>query len=206
MLDNYGKVEYYIISCPDEECEYSYSAKKLQEDLNSIVKNQKLQGVFIPLDRYPESMYDSVNVIDMSLFGARSLLIFENNVIELLIRAEGMIEYRSFSKCNLEMKKINDYLPENFDLSDDYIYDISNFDITYQYTNQTVKNVIVRETNEWSFPLSKYDEALAEIAAENYDLPEEIDFILDNGVQIRFVGDYIEYYSISIEKREEGLL
>ena len=142
----------------------------------------------------------------MSLFGARSLLIFENNVIELLIRAEGMIEYRSFSKCNLEMKKINDYLPENFDLSDDYIYDISNFDITYQYTNQTVKNVIVRETNEWSFPLSKYDEALAEIAAENYDLPEEIDFILDNGVQIRFVGDYIEYYSISIEKCEEGLL
>ena len=206
MLDNYCKVEYYIISCPDEECEYSYSAKKLQEDLNSIVKNQKLQGVFIPLDRYPESMYDSVNVIDMSLFGARSLLIFENNVIELLIRAEGMIEYRSFSKCNLEMKKINDYLPENFDLSDDYIYDISNFDITYQYTNQTVKNVIVRETNEWSFPLSKYDEALAEIAAENYDLPEEIDFILDNGVQIRFVGDYIEYYSISIEKCEEGLL
>ena len=57
-------------------------------------------------------MYDSVNVIDMSLFGARSLLIFENNVIELLIRAEGMIEYRSFSKCNLEIeKKLIDYLP-----------------------------------------------------------------------------------------------
>ena len=42
MLDNYGKVEYYIISCPDEECEYSYSAKKLQEDLNSIVKKSKV--------------------------------------------------------------------------------------------------------------------------------------------------------------------
>ena len=80
MSHRFRRIEYYIIDRPDKNWKWLYSAKEGEEELNALITNQKLQGLYISLSGYLNSASDCKNLIDLSCWGGSSLLVFENIV------------------------------------------------------------------------------------------------------------------------------
>ena len=109
----FGKQPYTVISLPDAEWVFSYSAKKFETELNKHLKGQKLRSVYIALSGYLDSMYKTADYIDLSCIGGTALIIFEKLVLQLAIHAEGMVEYRIFPDREVKMEAVFDYPTEN---------------------------------------------------------------------------------------------
>ena len=48
---------YYRIDLPDEKGAYSYSAQKLQRELNALLAGQRIQGLYVCLYGYQNSLH-----------------------------------------------------------------------------------------------------------------------------------------------------
>lgn len=138
IYERYGKVEYYKAKLPDTEWAWSYSANELQLKLMSILVGQEIEGIYVGLDGYLESMHNDKNVIDLTYMGGTVLLLFKKIVVEILIHVEGMIEYRCFSRWEIRLQKINDYPPDDMALSEKYYYNVSLHEIDYVFLGQQI--------------------------------------------------------------------
>jgi hypothetical protein len=192
------KLKYSIVDLPDTPWKYSYSAKALQAELNALFAKQTLRSIYVGLDGYLESMHSETNFIDLSYMGGTSLVVFEKVVFQLDIAVEGMIEYRCFPIWEMKYHEVFDYPPNDMVLSDKYFFNAANHEITCDYANKSINDIVVIGTDTWGFLQPTFDEAAAAAAAKENDLPGEIALRTDDCV-IRFVGDSIEYYYMIFE-------
>ena len=196
VYSQFGKQPYTIITQPDAEWEYSYSANKLETELSKNFKGQKLKSVYIALSGYLGSLYSTADCIDLSCIGGTALIIFDKLALQLAIHAEGMVEYRIFPVRDIKMKAVYDYPTENALMAGNGYFNLQDSSVSLEYAEKRVESVSVEGTGLWSgFYLPGFDEEAAELAARENDLPSEIQFRAETGV-IRFEGDSIEYYRL----------
>ncbi len=186
----------YRIEIPNGEKVYSYSAEKLQLELNALLVGQRIQGLYVCLYGYQNSLHSQTNVIDMSfLGGGGALLVFENTTLELDIQAVGMIKYRYFPSSAVTISEITNQERDNLW---NYYFCFADHDVTFDYRNAHVNCVFVKGANCWAFPQPGFDELIAEEAEERGDLPTEIDIAIDNCL-LRYYADCNEYYWVAME-------
>ena len=189
-------IRYYRIELPDSEKVYSYSAEKLQQKLNDLLMGQRIQGLYVCLFGYHNSLHSRTNIIDMSYLGGGGvLLVFEKTTLELTIQAVGMIQYRYFPSSLVQIFELTDYVPDNLW---DYYFSLADHDITFDFKNALVNSVSVKGTNCWAFHQPDYAELTAEKAAERSDLPREIDISTESCL-LRFLADNNEYYWVVMD-------
>ncbi len=189
-------IRYYRIELPDNKKVWSYSAEKLQKELNALLVGQRIRGLYVCLYGYHHSLHSRTNVIDMSyLGGGGALLVFEKTTLELEIQAVGMIKYRYFPSSAVTITEIANQEPDNMW---NYYFCLADHDITFDYRNSRINSVAVKGANCWAFPQSEFDDRIAEEAEERGDLPTEIDIATDNCL-LRYYAGIIEYYWVVIE-------
>ena len=89
------KVEYCTIHIDaTESMSWVYSAVDFQEVLDQALKGQTLKNVLVSLYGYLDSCKREKNFFDFSYMGGTLLIVAENTVLELVIHALGMMEYR----------------------------------------------------------------------------------------------------------------
>ena len=197
----FGKVNYSIITTPDEECMWYYSYLELQNELNTLCQNHTLKKVYAGLQGYLESFHHSDNYYDFSYLGGSVLLIFDNIAVELCVHGMGMIQCRTIHLWDVKIKNTKDFPPSDMGLvGDRYYYDLSSqFQLTYE--DQMVERVSVDHVDVYPFSLSGFDEEKAKIAEESNSLPDQVHFHLQNGVDFAICSDSIEYYYVELKSK-----
>ncbi len=200
-----GAITYYVASFPEKEWTWCYSAREFERLLNSRLAGQKLRTILLDFGGWNNGLRYDVNVIDMSVIGHSSLLLFEKEVLELYVHTLGMVSYRFYpaEEVILKQELYTGKLPEILDLGVPAFVDISINPITYDFKDKPLKAVRVTPSFAWAFEIKGFDESLAEQAAEKNDLPDEVIFYTEHAA-IRFSSD-VEYYWIYIEKPETSL-
>lgn len=196
--NRFGKVDYSIITKPEDELIWSYSYEDLQNKLNDVCKNHILKKVYADLHGYLESLHRDEKSCDFSFFGGSLLLIFDNIAVELIVHATGMVEYCTIMVEEIKIENRKGFTPDDMGINEDkYYYDLSNqFEVSYE--DQKVINVSVDRTDCYSFSLYGFDEEKASLAEITNSLPNNIHFQLENGVDFGIYGDYIEYFSVTL--------
>ena len=195
---NYGKQKYSIATFPSVEWKYSYSAKELEKELSNVLVGQRIKAIYVDLDGYRESLQSKTDFIDLSYMGGTALAVFEKTVLQLMIRVEGMIEYRLFPIWEMRLRRVLDYPPDDMVMADKYFFNAREHDISFDYTDKQVDRITVKGTNTWPFSQSNFDESLAEIAAKKNDLPAEI-VLYTESCNICFLGSDLEYSFVVFE-------
>ena len=195
----YGKHKYSIISLPDKEWTYSYSATKFQSELCTLFTGKKLTEIYLELGGYLDSGHNDINLIDLTYMGGSALVLFEKSVLHLNIHVEGMIEYRHFPIWEMNIQNVYDYPPDDLFRSNNYFINVTQHELTFDYFGANVNNITVIGNDTWGFSQPRFDSEIAEAAAEKSDLPTEI-VLHTNDCNIRFIGDSIEYYWLRFDK------
>ncbi len=198
-MSRFKRCEYTIVNVEDIPWQWCYSAEELQSILNDICKGQKLERVLVGLYGYLESLRHDTNLLDLSYFGGGAYLVFENVIVDLIIHAEAMIEYRILKPSQVQLHETKDYPPSDVFSSDAYQYDLKN-QFKLKYAGCCVTEVIVPKTNVYPFDLSGFDEEKATSAEKRNDLPSGIHFHLDNGVNLCLNGSDIEYFYVELRE------
>lgn len=197
--NGYGKVKYTTITCTDEEFKWCYSYNELQTILNDICQNHTIKKLYVGLQAFLESSNYKKSYYDFSYFGGSVIMLFDSIGIEFLVHGTGMIEYRKLNLSDIVTKETKDFPPADMgESSDNYYYDLSSaFDLNYE--NEKVKRVKVDRIAYYSFSLSDFDEQKAEEAMKENNLPNNIHFMLENGLDLCIYANDIEGVDIGIK-------
>lgn len=196
---SFEKVDYSIISTPDEECTWYYSYLELQNKLNVLCKKHTLKKVYGGLLGYLESQSYDKNYYDFSYLGGPLILIFDNIAIELCVHGVGMIQCREMNLWDVKIRNIRDSRVFDLNLFDDkYFYDLGK-EFELQYEEQQVTEVVVDRTDSYPFDLTGFDEEKAKMAELANSLPNHIHFKLANGVDFGVCADEIEYFYVELK-------
>ena len=193
---------YNIVRMEDSTWNWCYSALELQELLNELCRGQKLLRWMAELVGYAEAAPRGDNFLDLSYMGGNTLLIFSDVVLEFDIHVEGLIGYRFCKPWNVHIRPVNDRIPEDYITNPIYFCDLKD-DFQLEYVGSTVQEVTVKPTDTWGFSAVGFDEVKAYAAAKANDLPNEIHFMLDNGVELCLYADQLEYYMIELKSKTE---
>jgi hypothetical protein len=194
----YDKQRYAIVTLPDVEWTYSYSAKEYEKDLNKMLKGQNIKAIYVYLYGYLEAFSNHRNYIDMSYLGGTVLVVCDKTVLQLAIHVEGMIEYRSFPIWEMRLREVYDYVPAEMAMAHRCFFNAKDHDISFDYTDKEIKGVIVKGTDMWPIWLKNFNEEKGNEAEKKNDLPAEI-VLYTESCTIRFLGDEMEYYVVIFE-------
>ena len=201
----YKRIKYTIFDIAemndDEKWSWCYSARQLEKDLQEKFVGHTLKAVYVDLEGYLEALYNhKTDYIDLFCEASGCIVVFDNAVLALILRAEGQFEYRIEPIDLVKIHSTKDYPPNDYEKLAKCYFDISNHDITVGIDGQTVNEIRVRGTELWCFMMDGFDVEKAELAGNNKDLPAEID-ICTELYDIRLVGSDIESFSVKIEKK-----
>ncbi len=197
---------YYQIK--DIERTMVYSAKEFQEILRREFLGKKLQKIFAHIDGQKNFTQKEENKLDFYMMGGAIVLVFQTKVMQVVVHAEGLIEYGIVPIEQIQIKEIPQ--PTEAELwNEGAYYDLSD-EFLIEYEKQSVKNIFVKRINTYPFTLKDFDEERGDKAAENWDMPAGLSFIFENGNSFQIVGDDIEYYflrmqSLDDREREQAL-
>ncbi len=196
----FSKIDFSEIIAPNEKREWCYSSEELQSELNDICQNHILKKVYVALQGYLESLHQDKNHYDFSYFGGPVFLFFDNIAIEIFVHIMGMVQYRVINLWDIKIENRRDFPPDDMGLKgDNYFYDLSKqFELLYE--EQKVISVLVDKTNCYPFSLEGFDEQKAKVAEEKNNLPNDIHFRLENGVDFGIYADGMGYYFIELKK------
>ncbi len=195
----YGRIQYSVITIPNEELSWCYSYQELQKELDSLCKNHKLEKVYVRLENYLACEHYDGNYCNFDI-RSDTLIVLDNAAIELCIHGEGMIQYRIIDFQDIKIKNTKDYPPSNLVLArETYYYDLST-DFELSYEGLEIVSVLVDKTAYYVFSLDGYDEEKADVAAHEKRLPNGVHFYLENGVDFGICADDIEYFYIKLKR------
>lgn len=197
-----GEIEYSIIDIPkkyDKKFRWCYSAKELEKQLKGHFSGNIIRSVYVDLEGYLGSSHHDTNRVDLSFENGGCIVAFENEILYLIIHAEGLFKYSFVPIESVVINKVKGLPPKDSDKLHGCFFDIENHDTTLEFTNQTVEDIKVIATNCPAFLIDGADAAKLEVAAKSYDLPREID-IFTKSCKIRIIGDELEYFAIKLER------
>ena len=195
------RVEYYTIQInSDEKMSWVYCATNFQSVLNRAMKGQSLKKVFVSLYGYLASQKRSDSYFDFIYSGGTLLLVAEHTVLELVIHAGGMMEYRLLPICEVNIPDHGriDYPPHKTGcVGDRFFYDLGR-DFNIFCLEQEIEEIMVQKTDAYAFPLDGFDEDQAAEAEELNELPQSVRINMENGMTLNMEAD-IEYFYVQIE-------
>ena len=200
------KLEYYtIILDSQEEMSWVYSASDFQKVLNDAFRGQILTKVFVDLAGYLDLVRREEDFFDFSYMGGKLILVFEKQLLELVIHVEGMMEYRIIPIYDARIPKCGkvDYPPSDMRMTWNNDYYNLGKEFELNCFEQKVEKITVNKTDIYPFYLEGFDEALATDAAERGNLPAGVEISMSNGVLLKLLGDSIEYLFVELEKQKE---
>lgn len=200
----YGKTKYYtILKEPQADWKWCYSAKSLQDELQQVCVGQKIRAVYVDLYAFLERIDGRQDIVDMSYYGGPAHVFFDNVVLTLIFDAEGLLRYGMTPVWEWRIRYTKDYRPlDAFEKT--YLYRVSADDIADPFEDTKVEQIRVSGTDTWPFHTWDFDEDIAEAAASKNDLPAEIKFSLNNGIDLNIYGDSLEYYGISTNLHKDN--
>ena len=198
------KVEFYTIKIDSlKDLEWVYCATDFQRVLNQALKGQSLKKVFVSLYGYLDSQRRSDRYFDFSYIGGTLLLVTEDAVLELVIHAGGMMEYRLLSICEVNIPDCGRiaYPPHDTGcVGDRYYYDLGS-DFNIFCLERKMEEIVVQKTDAYAFPLDGFDEDRAAEAEKLNELPQSVKINMVNGITINMEAD-LEYFYVQIEDNQ----
>jgi hypothetical protein len=178
-----GKIQLYRFSTPSKEFEWCYSAKTFRKFLNQLCAGSVIQKIYVGATNYAEPLRVDQNYVNYYI-GSELLIQFDSFLLDLLIHAEGLFQWRVFKNGEHTIpepvaKYIEDGYKEFCDIGN--VYDNFNLD----YTNSIIKQVTVDDTDCWPWNAKGFDESKLGSPVE---LPEAIHLHLDNGCILSLRG------------------
>ena len=147
---------------------------------------------------YVEAIPHGGNHLDLTYMGGNLLLIFERTVLELEILAEGLVRYRIMPRWYLRIRPGSGPIPLEYTPDPTCFCDLkASFETEYE--GRIVCRAEVDQTWSWAFCTTGLDEEKADAAAEAFDLPNAIRFLLEGGTELCLFADVIENYSIVLK-------
>ncbi len=195
----YKKINFCEINVPDEKFMWSYSRQELLKMLNEKCKGLVLKKIYVNLLSFLESLRYDRYYCDLSYLGGTVILVFNKLVVQMEIHGIGMIEYRIINPWEIKIKKIYDLPPTEGLYGDKFFYDLS-LCLDSSFIDQKIEYVAVDRTDYYSIYFSSFDDEKAEKAGKERDLPRNIHFHLENGLDLVLYGDELEYFYIKLEK------
>lgn len=198
-MSRYMRCEFTIVDAADIPWQWCYSAIELEQTLNDICKGQRLQRILVGLHGYLESLRFDTNLLDLTYFGGGIYLVFDSVIVNMLIHADALIEYRFLQPYQVHFHNKKDSPPDDLFYRDTYYYDLKNqFELVY--AGHIVSKIQITKTNIYPFDLKDFDKDKAAAAEQRNDLPSAVFLQLDNGVQVCLVGSDIEFFYIELRK------
>lgn len=209
ILKKRGKMEkewkYYKIEYPTYRDNYVYSATEMEKELIKEITGKTLRKVYMETLGYKELYGDAEwrkineNTIYCAYIGGMIILVFDDVVLTLLIRAEGIMEYKLFKPWEIKVREIKSLPTDVGTWHDgyDFFRDLSS-ELEPKFESQIVEKLIVEKTDMYPFSLTEFDERKADEAVVKRDLPASVLFVLTNNCILELLGDDIEYYQIKV--------
>ena len=189
---------YYTVHVQNSEWRWCYSAKALQKLLTRAFWGQKLLRMMVDSCGYAEAIPFDGDRLNLTYMGGNLLLIFERTALELEILGEGLVRYRIMPRRCLRIRPGSGPIPAEYNPEPICFCDL-NTSFEPEYEGRTVCSAEVDQTWSWAFSAVGLDEEKAEAAAEAFDLPNAIRFLLEGGPELCLFADTIENYSIVLE-------
>ena len=192
--DNIGKSEIYTFNFPDTEFEWCYSAKGFEAALSSVSKGKEICAIYVSAMNYSDPLRVKTNFVNY-YHGSEVIVELNDFVIDLLIHAHGLYQWRRFDKKDVDLvgpqlKFIDDGDEEFCKLGN--VYDA--FEL--EYLNSKVSTVKVDATSYWPWAARGFDKSKL---GDPIDIPENLHFNLANGNTLSFLG-WDDDFVIKIEK------
>lgn len=201
----FQRTEYTVFEIPKKiegtEWQWCYSAKELQEELQGHFTGKTIKAVYVVLEGYLESSHHTTDCIDLSCEGGGCIVVFDDGVLELVLHAKGQFNYRIDPPNVIKTHDTKDFTPNDCNKLGECFFNIENHDISVGIAGQVVQDIRVIGTDMWCFSLENFDSNKARQAANEKNLPAEIDLCTDR-YTVRLIGDDIEYYRLKIETNE----
>ncbi len=179
---------------------WCYSAKELQNRLCEKFCGHRLIAIYVSLHGYIDSDHHSNDIVDLSCEAGGCIVVFDHAVLDLGIHAMGQFQYRIVPTEDVTIHTTKDYPPNDYNKLYSAYYDISNHDITVDYTQKTITAIDVIPTTMFCFSLSGFDEEKARQAGKRYDLPKTI-VLKSESFSIHIIGDDLEYFRLRVEAK-----
>ncbi|MBE6592327.1 MAG: hypothetical protein E7646_09850 [Ruminococcaceae bacterium] len=178
-----GITELYTFDFPEKAFEWCYSAKAFCKFLNELCVGSVIKKIYVGATNYAEPLRVDQNYVNYYI-GSELLIQFDSFLLDLLIHAEGLFQWRVFNNGEHTipepvLKYIEDGYKEFCDIGN--VYDNFNLD----YTNSIIKQVTVDDTDCWPWDAKDFDESKV---GNPIELPEAIHLHLDNGCVLSLRG------------------
>ena len=181
--NNIGKSEIYTFKTPDTEFEWCYSAKSFESAIGSISNGKEIRSIYVSAMNYRDPLRVKRNFVNYYL-GSEVIVEFDDYVVDLLVHAQGLYQWRIFDKKDIEIvgpktKFIDDGDEEFCKIGNVY----EAFEL--EYLNSRIESVKVDKTTYWPWAARGFDKSKLE---DPIELPENLHFNLANGNTLSFLG------------------
>ena len=192
--DSLGETEIYRFDFPEKEFEWCYSAKALSNALNKLCGGKSIQKIYVSAENYADPLSTEENYVNYYL-GSEILLQLEGLLVELLILAEGLFQWRVFE--NEEYKVVGPTL--RFIEDEEDFCDIGNVygEFTGEYTGCYIEQIIVERIDCWPWEPQNFDESKL---GKPVELPKMIRIYLSNSYVLSLCG-YDDDFAIQLSKK-----
>lgn len=181
--DSLGKTPIYTIDFPNKKFKWCYSAKALCESLNDACIGKDIKTMYVSAMNYAAPLRVEKNCVNYYL-GAELIIQMEDILLDLLIHASGLFQWRVFDKSEYVLTGPTLKFIEN---GDEEFCEIGNVYNTFtaDYTRARIKQVRVIATGNWEWMAKGFDKSKLE---DPIELSETILFYLSNHYTLALHG------------------
>ena len=91
-----GKSELYTFNLSEKEFEWCYSARALQQDIESLVVGQQIKSIYVSAANYLDPLHERENYVNYLDTCSQTIIVLDNVIIELWIYGHGLFSWRYF--------------------------------------------------------------------------------------------------------------
>ena len=177
-----GKTPLYTFHFPDKDFEWCYSAKALCDSLNNLCRGKNIKTIYVSATNYADPLQAEENYVNYYI-GSELIIRFDDILLDLLIFAEGLFQWRVFDKSEYTstgptLKFIEDGDEEFCDIGN--VYGAFKTDYT-----ASINNIYVNKTDYWPWAAKGFDKSKL---GNPIELPKTILFELSNNYTLSLRG------------------
>lgn len=181
--ESLGKSELYTFDLPDKEFEWCYSAKAFEAGFGEIVHNKEIQAIYVSGANYQGPLSVNENFVNYYL-GSEIIIEFDDVLIDLLIHALGLYQWRYFDKKDVRIAG------PRLDFIEDGNKEFCKIAVVYnafelEYLNSKIEAISVDVTTYWPWDARSFDESKL---GDPIELPANLHLELENGNRLSFLG------------------
>ena len=181
--DSLGKTPLYTFALSDRAFEWCYSAKAFCKSLNHVCRGKHIKAIYVSATNYANPLRIVEENYVNYYVGSELIIELEDVLLDLLICAEGLFQWRVFNKSEYTstgptLKFIEDGDEEFCDIGNVY----GAFKVDY---TASIDKICVEDTEDWPWRAKGFDESQL---GNPVELPKTILFELSNHYTLSLHG------------------